>query len=158
MAGRSSKRIDDVTDDISPLPGSSPAGHHIDDRVPRPARTTKDLITEALLLGPNLLLLLVRLLRDPRVPRRRKIVAGLAVAYLASPIDLVPDFVPVVGQVDDVVFSAFAVNHLLNGVPDWVQREYWAGSEDTFDLLRALIAWGSEMVPKPLRRLLNGPE
>ncbi len=146
-----------MADDIVPLPGRPPA-HHIDERMPRPARTTKDLIAEALLLGPHLLLLMARLLRDPRVPRRRKVVAGLAAAYVASPIDLIPDFVPVVGQIDDVVFAAFAVNHLLNGVPPWVQHEYWAGSEDTLDLLRALTSWGAEMVPKSLRNLLGDPE
>ncbi len=69
--------------------------------------------------------------------------------------DLVPDFVPFVGSIDDVIFVGFAVHHLLNGVPESVQQEYWDGSEDTLDVVRSLAAWGAEMIPKPLRRLFG---
>ncbi len=130
-------------------------GHGIDHRVPGPPRNVAQLLAEGVLLLPHLVILLVRLMRDPLVPRSRKMVVMFAIAYLASPIDLVPDFVPLVGSVDDLVFVGFAVNHLMNGAPDFVQRGYWEGSEDALDLVRALAEWGSEMVPRPLRRLLG---
>ncbi len=130
--------------------------HRIDHRVPPPPLSPGEVIKQALLTLPYFARLLYRLLRDPRVPRRRKLIAGAAAAYLAMPIDLIPDFVPVAGQVDDVIFAAFAIHHLLEGVPAEVHDEYWDGNEDTLDLLRSLVAWGAEMVPKQLRSWMAG--
>ena len=62
---------------------------------------------------PHMAKLLVRLLRDPRVPRRTKLVVGAAVAYIASPVDLIPDFIPVVGLADDLLVLTFAIHHLV---------------------------------------------
>ena len=56
--------------------------------------------------------LLRRALKDPRVPRRHKLLLGLAVAYLAMPFDLIPDFIPVLGQLDDAVVLALALRGL----------------------------------------------
>lgn len=129
--------------------------HRIDHRVPDPPRTVRQILGEAVLIAPRLGVLLFRLLNDPRIPLRRKLVAGLAAAYFVSPLDLIPDFVPFVGSIDDLIFVGFAIHHLLEGVPEVVQRDYWEGSEDTLDIVRSLAAWGAEMVPKPLRGLLG---
>jgi uncharacterized membrane protein YkvA (DUF1232 family) len=56
--------------------------------------------------------LLRRALEDPRVPRRHKLLLGLAVAYLAMPFDLIPDFIPGLGQLDDAIVLALAVRGL----------------------------------------------
>ena len=53
-----------------------------------------------------------RALADPRVPRRHKLLLGLAVLYLAMPFDLIPDFIPVLGQLDDAVVLALALRGL----------------------------------------------
>lgn len=138
-------------------PGERPAvPHSIDLRVPVPPRSLGQLVGEAVLVVPQLFVLLARLLADPRVQLRRKLVVIAATAYLASPIDLVPDFIPIVGQVDDAVIVAFSVHHLLSGVPEELRGDYWLGSQDTLDLVEALVAWGAEMVPGPLRRLVGG--
>jgi uncharacterized membrane protein YkvA (DUF1232 family) len=71
---------------------------------------------------PDCVVLFRRLLRDPRVPRRRKIMLGLVLAYLVIPIDLVPDFIPVAGQLDDAILVALAIRGLLPYV-----RELWPG-------------------------------
>lgn len=143
-----------MAEPVVPLPDRPHGVHRIDTSDPVPVRSVPDLVREAILVLPQLTLLVARLLRDARVPLRRKLVAGAAAAYLIAPIDLIPDFVPVAGQVDDVIFAAFAINHLMNSVPSDVQAEYWAGSEDALDLVRSLVAWGAEMVPKPLRKLV----
>jgi uncharacterized membrane protein YkvA (DUF1232 family) len=57
------------------------------------------------------------LMRDPRVPLWAKLVAGALVVYLASPIDLIPDFIPVLGQLDDLLFALIAGGLLLRFVP-----------------------------------------
>jgi len=128
--------------------------HRIDDGVPVPARTTPQLLTEAALAGPHLLLMIGRLLKDPRVALRRKLVAVGVAGYLLSPLDLIPDFVPMLGQLDDLVLAAVAVKVLSDGVAPEVLRQYWPGSDDAFDLVSAVSEWGAEMVPTRLRRLL----
>jgi uncharacterized membrane protein YkvA (DUF1232 family) len=88
---------------------------------------------------PDCLVLLRRLLGDPRVPRRRKVVLGLLVAYLAMPIDLVPDFIPVAGQLDDLLVAALALRYALRGATAGLLREHWPGPASSLELvLRAV--------------------
>lgn len=87
---------------------------------------------------PDCAVLVGRLLRDPRVPRRRKLLLSLAVGYLAFPIDLVPDFIPLVGQLDDAILLAFVVRHLLR-TDEQLVRELWPGPEQSLELLLRLI-------------------
>jgi len=78
---------------------------------------------------PDCVVLLRRLLRDPRLPRRRKVVLFGLIAYLAMPFDLVPDFVPVVGLLDDALLVAVVLRWLLRGAGPALVREHWPGSE-----------------------------
>lgn len=76
---------------------------------------------------PDCAVLLRRLLGDPRVPRIRKAILAVLIAYLLMPFDLVPDFVPVAGQLDDVIVAALALRLALrSGGPDLL-REHWPG-------------------------------
>ena len=78
---------------------------------------------------PDCLVLFRRLLRDPRVPRRAKVALGLMVGYLAMPFDLVPDFIPVVGQLDDALLVAVAIAYVVRRAGRDVVEELWPGSE-----------------------------
>jgi uncharacterized membrane protein YkvA (DUF1232 family) len=80
-----------------------------------------------------------RLLRDRRVPRRAKLPLYLLVPYLASPIDLIPDFVPVLGQLDDAVLVALALRRIVRAAGPAVVEDLWPGSERG---LRAVLALG----------------
>lgn len=73
---------------------------------------------------PDCLVLGKRLIADPRVPRRHKLALALLVAYLAMPIDLVPDFIPVAGQLDDVIAAVLVLRLLARR--DLV-AEHWSG-------------------------------
>ncbi|HZB76735.1 MAG TPA: DUF1232 domain-containing protein [Solirubrobacteraceae bacterium] len=75
-------------------------------------------------LVPDLLVLTGRLLRDPRVPRRWKIALGGLGAYLAFPLDLVPDFIPVAGQLDDVILLALVLRGLARATGPALLREH----------------------------------
>jgi uncharacterized membrane protein YkvA (DUF1232 family) len=78
---------------------------------------------------PDCLVLLRRLIGDERVPRRRKVALLALVVYLSMPIDLVPDFIPVVGQLDDVLVAALALRYALRlGGPDLL-RQHWPGPD-----------------------------
>ena len=84
-------------------------------------------------LIPNLLVLFRRLLRDPRVPRRSKIWLVVAVIWIASPIDLVPEFIPVLGPADDVIVAALVLRHVMRRTNRSVLAEYWRGDPATLD-------------------------
>ena len=84
---------------------------------------------ELLTLVPNLVRLCRGLLRDPRVPLGSKIVLGFAVVWLVSPIDLIPEFIPVLGPLDDVVVAVLAIRHVLRRAGEDVVREHWHGGD-----------------------------
>jgi uncharacterized membrane protein YkvA (DUF1232 family) len=87
---------------------------------------------------PDSVVLVKRLLGDPRVPRRRKLGLALLVAYLAMPIDLVPDFIPVAGQLDDAIVLALALRWLTRGAGAEILREHWPGPEESLRLVLRL--------------------
>jgi uncharacterized membrane protein YkvA (DUF1232 family) len=87
---------------------------------------------------PDCVVLCSRLLRDPRVPRRNKALLIGLTGYLALPFDLVPDFVPVVGQLDDVVIVAFVLRSLLRGGGETLVREHSPGPESSLALVLRL--------------------
>jgi uncharacterized membrane protein YkvA (DUF1232 family) len=86
----------------------------------------------------DVILLLKDLAADPRVPRSAKVFAGLAVAYLLSPIDLVPDFIPGLGQADDLGVAVLAVRRLLHEAGFAVIYELWRGSDEGLALVLTL--------------------
>jgi uncharacterized membrane protein YkvA (DUF1232 family) len=87
---------------------------------------------------PDCIVLLKRLLGDPRVPRRAKIAVALLIPYLALPFDLVPDFIPVVGQLDDAIFVAAAVAYVTRKAGRNVVEELWPGSARGLQIVLAL--------------------
>src|SRR6266540_3831447 len=87
---------------------------------------------------PDCVILCSRLLRDPRVPRRKKALLVALAGYLALPFDLVPDFIPVAGQLDDAIIVAFVLRSLLRGGGEPVVREHWPGPESSLALVLRL--------------------
>ncbi len=78
-------------------------------------------------LVPHCAVLFKRLLADPRVPARWKVASGFALVYLAFPFDLVPDFIPVAGQLDDAIVVALVLRGLLRSAGPRLMREHWPG-------------------------------
>jgi uncharacterized membrane protein YkvA (DUF1232 family) len=87
---------------------------------------------------PDCLVLFRRLIGDPRVPRTRKLLLGALLAYLAMPFDLVPDFIPVAGQLDDAVIVAAVLRSVLRAAGDGPVRQHWPGPDRTLELLLRL--------------------
>jgi uncharacterized membrane protein YkvA (DUF1232 family) len=112
-------------------------------------------LKELVLLLPNMAKLVARLARDPRVPARTKATLVLVAGYLLSPIDLVPSFVPGLGQLDDLVIAALALNQLLNEVPAEVVREHWDGEPDVLEVVQEVLRQGTSLVPARLRRIFS---
>ncbi len=124
------------------------------ERRDRVARQTS--LKEFALIAPRLVKLLARLMRDPRVPSRSKAILVLTAGYLVSPLDVIPDMVPGIGQLDDLVIVAFALDHILNRVPDEVLREHWDGDEDILDVIKQIVDIGAGLVPRWVKRILPG--
>jgi uncharacterized membrane protein YkvA (DUF1232 family) len=95
---------------------------------------------------PDCVVLFRRLLGDPRIPRRRKVVLAGLLAYLAMPVDLVPDFIPVAGQLDDAIIVVLVLRSVLRaGGPELV-GEHWPGPRESLEVvLRA--AFGRSPTP-----------
>lgn len=111
---------------------------------------------ELLLTLPDFVALIFRLMKDPRVPARAKVKLGLFAAYLASPVDLVPDFIPVVGQLDDLVGAVIVIRDLLSVTPKEVVLAHWSGDEDIIGLIEPVLEVASEVLGRNiLRRLLR---
>ena len=95
-------------------------------------------------LIPDLGALLRGLLGDDRVPRGSKVLLWLALAWVISPIDLVPEFLPVIGPLDDVVVVALVLRHLAKSAGPDVVREHWRGDPAAMDrVLRAMRVDGA---------------
>ena len=94
---------------------------------------------------------------DPVLPRAAKIALAAAVLYLVSPVDLVPDFIPVLGYLDDLLIAAIIVDGMLNFVNRGLVLKYWPGSPESLERIarsaRVLAAW----VPRRLKqRVFSG--
>ena len=84
---------------------------------------------------PDCIVLVTRLARDPRVPRGRKMLLLALVGYLALPFDLVPDFIPVAGQLDDAIIVALVLRRFVRRGGDDLIRELWPGPEQSLALI-----------------------
>jgi len=87
---------------------------------------------------PDCVVLFKRLLGDSRVPRGRKVLLGAMLGYLALPVDLVPDFIPVAGQLDDAIVVAVVLRAVLRGAGDGPVREHWPGPDSSLRLVLRL--------------------
>lgn len=87
------------------------------------------LARELAILIPNLLRLFRGLLGDPRVPWHAKAVLGLGLLWIASPIDLIPEFVPVLGPLDDAIVAALVLAYIVRSSGGDVVREHWRGDQ-----------------------------
>jgi uncharacterized membrane protein YkvA (DUF1232 family) len=101
---------------------------------------------------PEIARLVRRLLTDPGLPRSVKIVLGAALLYLASPVDLVPDFIPLVGYVDDALLVAALVDGLLTYVDRRLVLRCWPGSAQSLERVARAARLLSVWVPGRLKR------
>jgi uncharacterized membrane protein YkvA (DUF1232 family) len=106
---------------------------------------------------PNYLRLLYGLLRDPRVSVVDKLLVGGAVAYIIMPIDLIPDFIPFIGEVDDVFLLVTALQRLIANAGRAVLLDHWLGSAtELSDLnLQRVLSAAAFFLPRRIRRRLR---
>lgn len=88
---------------------------------------------------PSFIKLMYHLVKDPRVPAADKAILGVAIAYVFSPLDLIPDAIPFIGQVDDAYIVAIALQRLINSAGSEVVSEHWEGDMGVFNSLQKAI-------------------
>jgi uncharacterized membrane protein YkvA (DUF1232 family) len=106
---------------------------------------------------PQYLRLLGGLITDPRVAMLDKLLVAGAMAYIVMPIDLIPDFIPFFGEIDDLYLLVLALQRLISNAGRSVLVEHWVGDPgDLADLnLRAALSAAAFFLPKRLRRRLR---
>lgn len=108
-----------------------------------------------LLFIPNMLLLCVRLMADPRVPAIDRALLGGAIVYAIIPFDLIPDMIPFVGQIDDAYLIALSLLRLMERTDPEVVREHWSGGGDVVELVGAAALVAGKFLPLRIRRVLT---
>ncbi len=107
-------------------------------------RPDRHQIGEALRILPDVLRLVRRLAADSSLPRGVRIRLGLLVVYLASPIDLIPDFIPVLGYADDAIIAIAALRSVARLAGPVALRMHWSGTDSGFAVLCRLIGFDPE--------------
>jgi uncharacterized membrane protein YkvA (DUF1232 family) len=115
-------------------------------------RRMKDL----LLLLPNLLKLLVRLVRDPRVSRADKVILGGTILYVIAPLDFIPDMIPFIGQIDDIYLVAISLLRIMSRTDASIIAEHWDGEINIKRLVDSIIDVATVFLPKRVRYALTG--
>jgi len=108
-----------------------------------------------LMFLPNMARLLGRLLKDTRVPTAEKALFVGAIVYFISPIDLIPDIFPFIGQVDDIYVIALTLLRLVNRTDERVVREHWSGGGDIVSLADSIASIAPMLLPKRVARVLS---
>jgi uncharacterized membrane protein YkvA (DUF1232 family) len=108
-----------------------------------------------LLFVPNMILLCGRLLTDSRVPKTEKALVAGAILYAIIPLDLIPDVIPFVGQIDDAYLIAITLLRMLDRTDPNVVREHWSGGGDVIQLVEMLAMVTAKFLPARIRRVLT---
>lgn len=106
--------------------------HEVESKIPE---KNKILIPYIMLL-PDFIALIIRLFKDKRVPSKIKLICGAIIAYFALPFDIIPDFLPIIGKIDDLAMVFYALNKIICNVPEEVIKENWEGEEEIILVIR----------------------
>ena len=111
---------------------------------------------ELLFALPRLARMLVSLSHDRDVPTPAKIALGALAVYLVSPVDLIPDFIPLVGYLDDLILAAIVVDGVVNYIERPVLLRYWPGSPTSLDRVAAVSGRVARWVPARVKERIFG--
>lgn len=90
-----------------------------------------------IMIMPDIIALFIRLFKDKRVPLKVKLICGSVLGYLTLPLDVLPDFLPVIGKIDDVALAFFALDKILCSLPKEIIIDNWQGKEDIIMFIRS---------------------
>lgn len=117
--------------------GYTKAKGYVQDKVP----DKYSMLLKYAMILPDIIALFLRLFKDKRVSLKTKLVVGSAIGYLASPLDILPDFIPFIGKIDDIAIAFFAINKIINKVPLNVIIENWEGEESIILIIKEALTY-----------------
>ncbi len=113
-------------------------------------------LAEYAMIVPDIIALFYRLFRDKRIGIKNKLLIGGITAYLVSPIDILPDFIPFIGQIDDIAIAFFGLNTIINEVPENIILENWQGEKNIILTVKEGVKYISSIVGvKNVEKLVN---
>ena len=119
------------------------------------ASTLRRRMKNLLLFIPNLVLLCGRLIIDPRVPAKERLLVAGAIIYAVIPLDLIPDMLPFVGQIDDAYLISLTLLRLMSNTDPKIVREHWNGGGDIVELVGSMAGIAAKLLPEKIRRVLT---
>ncbi len=119
-------------------------------------KQARGVLKSGIMLIPDFLKLLVRLFKDTRVPAADKALLIGTIVYAIVPLDLVPDVIPFVGQIDDIYLIALVILRLLTRTPDEVIREHWDNRGNLPAIVTKIARAARFVLPKRIRYILLG--
>jgi len=108
-------------------------------------------VRDVVLFLPRFVAMLGRLIADPEVAGTDKLLLVAVVAYIMSPLDILPDIVPVIGQLDDAYLVTLSLLRLLNRSGEAKVRQYWDGPEDILHILETISDYATRYLPEAVR-------
>jgi len=133
----------------------------LDGRLTKKTGKWTDKFVQYLLVFPDFIHLLIKLLIDNNISALKKSYIIMALAYVFSPIDFIPDFIPVAGFVDDLLVVAILINKIINTEDTNTLTKikyYWAGEEDIFMKVKEIITIMNELssqIPKSIYKFIK---
>jgi uncharacterized membrane protein YkvA (DUF1232 family) len=125
-------------------------------QVVAPGPAGKSGARDLLLLFPDLVILLYRLIRDDRVPSGSKLIAVLGIAYVFSPLDVLPGFLlGPIGLLDDLIIVGAVLGRMINRVHPDVVRSHWSGQGDALEAIARVSEWTESQLTNSLKSVLR---
>ncbi|MDD3051097.1 MAG: DUF1232 domain-containing protein [Candidatus Cloacimonetes bacterium] len=112
-------------------------------------------IIDYLFLLPDFFMLLIRLTTDERVKKSLKFTVLGVIAYVILPIDIIPDFIPIIGYVDDLVMAIFALNMIMNEVGFQILLDNWSGPKDLLNTMQSITDLAYNSLNKPILKKIQ---
>lgn len=126
------------------------------DRYQQRKKTARRTVVKLLRELPNLFKLLIRLVRDERIPSSAKIMFAVVMAYVVSPLDLMPDFLGNIGLADDLFLVGLALNRLFSLAGEDILLEHWEGNPRALGYLIEGVEEVGAVLPGNIRNMLRG--
>lgn len=113
-------------------------------------------LSDYLFLLPDIFVLLLRLSINGRVKASLKVFIGAILAYLLLPVDIIPDFIPFIGYVDDLVLAVYGLDLIFNRIDNEVLYDNWSGDEDLLHVIQVIIGKAEHLLDRGvLKKIKN---
>ncbi|MCK9330898.1 MAG: DUF1232 domain-containing protein [Candidatus Cloacimonetes bacterium] len=127
----------------------------LSDKLPNTEDPTKLQLKDFLFFLPDFFILVTRLFLDKRIPSNKKVLVASLIGYSVMPIDLIPDFIPIIGYIDDLVIMILGLDMLLKDIDEQILIDNWPGNQNVISLIRMIIEKIESNIQDPLFNIIK---